>query len=309
MAKYYQYILGENRGKVVSLKEIDDTMMDMILYVFDDGFRCNEDLIAPLNEWNIQGKIMAEVDSPSNIWKFKEKNITAQKMEAFAKDGTNYEIPDPYFTGKNGENLAKEKHEIIMEHPRKTNLKAITETLDNYYISNRYKKEDPIVIHNPIETGDPKKQISANPVEAVLPQQMPVKETHINFNDDIYLNLDLDNCINIIGKSESYSFTIRDIINALQPKSEARQITSSFENEATVLYNKCSKEAADVTLKIELDLPSFSLFKSIKENYPEGWDRMFIENVVNNIQIDDLKNKLIDSLIEQYNSQTKPLYD
>lgn len=304
MAKYYQYILGENRGKVVSLKEIDDTMMDMVLYVFDDGFRCNEDLIAPLNEWNIQGKIMAEVDSPSNIWKFTEKNITAQKMEAFGKDGTNYEIPDPYFTGKNGENLAKEKHEIIMEHPRKTNLKAVTETLDKYYISNKFKKEDSVL-------EAPKKQTPINPVKAVLPQQIPVKETHINFNDDIYLNLDLNACVNIIGGSESYSFTIRDIINALQPKSEAIQITSSskFENEATVLYNKCTKEAADVTLKIELELPSFSLFKSIKENYPEGWDRMFIENVVNNIQIDDLKNKLIDSLIEQYNAQTKPLYD
>ena len=305
MAKYYQYILGENRGKVVSLKEIDDTMMDMVLYIFDDGFRCNEDLIAPLNEWNVQGKIMAEVDSPSNIWKFKEKNIAAQKIEAFGKDGTNYEIVDPYFTGKNGEDLAKEKHEIIMEHPRKTNLKAITETLDNYYISNKFKKEDSALSHS-IEV--PKKQ---TPVEAVLPQQTPLLETQINFNDDIYLNLNLDKCITIIGGTESYSFTIRDIINALQPKSEARQITSSskFENEATVLYNKCSKEAADVTLKIELELPSFSLFKSIKENYPEGWDRMFIENVVNNIQIDDLKNKLIDSLIEQYNTQTKPLYD
>ena len=315
MAKYYQYLIGENRGKVTTLKEIDDSMSDMILYVFDDGFRCNEELIAPINVWNVQGKIMAEVENPNNVWKFSEKEIAPEVKEAFGKNGQNYEIPDPYFVDKNGNELGKKKREIIMQHPRRA---INTEPLKKYYISNQ--KHDEI---SDIVMPEPIKEIQA---AIVKPQPRPIQNVSNPINSIFNYNYNYNDKSVIKFFNEDTQdideVSIKEIINIIRNSrkencSETDNIAhTNFSNEATELYNKCKKSEAEITLKLELELPTFELFKTIRDNYPEDWPKMFIENIVYNLDIKDLQQMLVNSLFKLYDSKSSdevktstPLYD
>lgn len=304
--------MGENRGKVVTLKEIDDSLPDMILYIFDDGFKCNEELIAPINEWNTQGKIMAQVENSLNVWKFTEKEIAPEVKEATGKNGELYEAADPYFFDKNGKSIAKTKKEIKMEHPRRTINPKVGEIPQEYYKCLK-KEEKP--------TKEIENQVAPKSVEEKSEGNEELEQAPTNINSSAVLNTvtissngkdsikfiynDNTSLDFVNSEGDTDSFKVKDVVSFLKDNFEKDESNQKdkliFENEATVLYNKCTKEEAEVTLKIGLDLPSMSLFKSIQENYPEGWDRMFIENVVNNIEIEDLKNKLIDSLFRQYN--------
>lgn len=316
--RYYQYLIGENRGSVVSLTEIDDTLSDMILYIFDDGFKCNEDLIAPINQWDVKGKIMAQVDSPSNIWKFTEKEIVPETKEASGKDGQMYEAADPYFFDKNGNSVAKAKKEIKMDHPRRTTVPEKITNNNSFY---RSLKDNPNVENSKVPTENPgtsnntsdaSQLYSAEEVQELL-KKMGVTPVKQEGNLDVMIvnvsqykfPYDDDTTVRFVDSDKnSDSFKLKDIVKLikenLSDEKTEQSVNTTYENEATVLYNKCSKEEAEVTLKIVLDLPSVELFKSIQDNYPEGWGRMFIENAVNNIETEELKSKLVDSLFNQY---------
>lgn len=76
--RYFQWITGENIGKVVEFTNIEEED-NLIFFQFNDGTRCNVDLIADIKEKNPSGKYMAEVSGPDNIWKFEEKLIGGQE--------------------------------------------------------------------------------------------------------------------------------------------------------------------------------------------------------------------------------------
>ena len=65
--RYFQFLAGPRNGEVVVFDKIEEE--DGIVFVcFKDGSRCNEQLILPLNSHDYQSQLMAEVDSPSNVW-------------------------------------------------------------------------------------------------------------------------------------------------------------------------------------------------------------------------------------------------
>jgi hypothetical protein len=70
--RYFQYIMGDNRGQVVIFDRVETDGEDNYV-VFKGGARCNESLIAELNANDLTGKYMAEVSDPNNVWQFKEK--------------------------------------------------------------------------------------------------------------------------------------------------------------------------------------------------------------------------------------------
>jgi hypothetical protein len=82
--RYFQWLDGEDRGKVVTLKNIFREGKDTY-FEFDDGESCLVDFIAPMansvgemksKRMNKDGKItpafMIEVSSPSNVWRWEE---------------------------------------------------------------------------------------------------------------------------------------------------------------------------------------------------------------------------------------------
>jgi len=70
--RYFQWIVGERRGEVM----VFDSVIEedgLIFIVFKDGSRINEDLVAEINVEKLDGKLMAEVENPSNVWSFKDE--------------------------------------------------------------------------------------------------------------------------------------------------------------------------------------------------------------------------------------------
>jgi len=70
--RFFQFLAGERKGEVLIFDRIEQDGGDVYL-CFKDDSRCNEDLILPINKREYSNELMAEVESPSNIWTFDEK--------------------------------------------------------------------------------------------------------------------------------------------------------------------------------------------------------------------------------------------
>jgi hypothetical protein len=70
--RWFQWIAGDRKGEVVAFEKIESEDANIFL-VFKDGSRINENLVSQINEKDLTGKFMAEIDSPNNLWKFKEE--------------------------------------------------------------------------------------------------------------------------------------------------------------------------------------------------------------------------------------------
>ena len=70
--RFFQFVAGPRRGEILIFDRIESE--DGIVYIkFKDGSRIIENLIAQINEKNLSEKLMAEIDSPTNCWQFKDK--------------------------------------------------------------------------------------------------------------------------------------------------------------------------------------------------------------------------------------------
>jgi hypothetical protein len=87
--RYFQYLAGPRNGEVVLFDKIEEED-GMIFIKFKDGSRCNEKLILPLNATNYVSELMAEVDSPSNLWTIKEEWVGRQEEKWAWQDETNH---------------------------------------------------------------------------------------------------------------------------------------------------------------------------------------------------------------------------
>ena len=109
--RYFQYLIGERQGEVLTLDKIEEDE-GMIFVSFKDKSRCNKDLILPLNNKNRINQLMAEVDSPHNIWTFKEEWEGRQKEETAKDSDGNVVVITPAIYGK--------KKKILIPPPRET---------------------------------------------------------------------------------------------------------------------------------------------------------------------------------------------
>lgn len=126
--RYFQWVVGDRKGEVVVLNEIIEDDGDVFLE-FKDESRINVEFVAELNQRDLSGKMMAEVDSPSNIWRFKEiekdgdKPRVVQDWESQQK----YEVPTADeiaaadLTSSGGQTRpVKRKKQIELIPPKKT---------------------------------------------------------------------------------------------------------------------------------------------------------------------------------------------
>jgi hypothetical protein len=148
MKLYFQHVDESDEtlfGTVTYLDYIDDTDPSMILYVFDDGTRCNQDLVAPINTSEPQLTFaMVQVESPSTAFVF-AKNDNLGEPVIKTKDANNNEafIYNPNFYDANGN--PKKVRKMRIEKPAKTTHKRFDDITD-YYVSR---------IQDYIENGDP----------------------------------------------------------------------------------------------------------------------------------------------------------
>lgn len=126
--RYFQWVAGQRRGDVLVLDKIEEE--DGIVYLaFKDNSRINSELVAEINVRDLTGKMMAEVESPSNIWKFQEEKSEDDKprIEKDWESQIEYEIPsadeiaNADLTGTGGEVKPRQKlKKIQLIPPRPT---------------------------------------------------------------------------------------------------------------------------------------------------------------------------------------------
>jgi hypothetical protein len=92
--RWFQWISGNRKGEILVFDNI--VSEDGVIYIsFKDGSRINESFVAQINQRDLTGKMMAEIDSPNNAWKFKEVETKNEgpRYEVDANTGLKYEVP------------------------------------------------------------------------------------------------------------------------------------------------------------------------------------------------------------------------
>ena len=175
--RYFQWVLGERRGEVVFFEKIIQEG-DSSFIEFKDGSRINTELIAEINEDNISGKMVAEVENPHNVWGFEEEKSKDKgpRIEQDWESQIKYEVPSvddlvhaDLTSGGGNVKPHQKRKKVKLIPPRKTKNKfgkiATTDDLSSLY--NESINSTPIVeqttlaslsdtiIENTIVSNDP----------------------------------------------------------------------------------------------------------------------------------------------------------
>jgi len=125
--RYFQWVAGDRRGEVLVLQEIVEEDGDTYLS-FRDNSRINTEFVAEINQTDLTKKMMAEVESPNNIWKFQEKDLpesSKPRVEQDWESQVNYEVPsvEEIIAAETGTPLKPKKKIIDLIPPRPTTTK------------------------------------------------------------------------------------------------------------------------------------------------------------------------------------------
>lgn len=97
--RWFQWIHGDERGNILFFDHIE-TEDDNNYIVFKDKSRINENFVAPLNQQDLTGKLMAEIDHPNNFWKFHEE-VVGEQQEVWELNAEQERVcVQPYIPGK-----------------------------------------------------------------------------------------------------------------------------------------------------------------------------------------------------------------
>lgn len=112
---YFQYIQGMKQGKIVCLVKVindEDEFGQPVTYlVFDDGERCNAQMIAPINDalaYSSGNFYMARLYSENNKWTFQKLDMHEEKRQAIGGPDNNQ-----LFEGANPYAIPGKKHQSV----------------------------------------------------------------------------------------------------------------------------------------------------------------------------------------------------
>ena len=317
---YFQYLQGENQGKIVKLEKIDDTLPDNNMYYFSDGLKCFSNLVGLWGDVNAykSGKIISLIPNQDNKWKF-QKNIIKQNDKKGYYEEQEFDIPDPYFVDKSGKQL----HNSVLQK----NIDAIPpiyrdrdkiEIPEEYFMScaNTYWDSDNSVA---IVSPEPEKnlqdlfntQLTHNP-EYVNNIVEPVsRDLTINLdepdNKDIKISVIKDN--QIIIASEYLYDIISDYVSEDSEDTQNIQINSNSSNDISepvkILVDSCKKKPQEIEMSLDIDLPNKTFYEMISENYGIEKSKECISYIIDNLDITLIKDALKSALLEMYCSNSE----
>jgi len=152
--RYFQWIAGEKRGQVMIFDKYFTDGDGTLYIIFKDGSRINSAYVASLNQRDLTGMLMAEVDSPDNVWTFKEEWIGRKEEVWVEQDETNpgHKVcVQPFIPGRKVIKLIPPNPTIIKTHD-KENINNINNEIEKKEIeiikqeTNNIDKNDPIYI-------------------------------------------------------------------------------------------------------------------------------------------------------------------
>lgn len=193
--RFFQWVVGDRKGEVLIFDKIE-TDEENVYIVFKDGSRINETLVAPLNQKDLTGKYMAEVDSPTNVWSFKEEWVGRQeeKWETNAEGISVCVVP--FIPGRKVIHLIPPKK----TPPKSSNFGQIT---------------------NIAPPPPPPQPVSA-PIESVIE-----KNTNIDKNDPVYI---------LMSKSKKVETEIEMIMTVSLPSKSLYEIAKTSFDEGDIKF-------------------------------------------------------------------------
>jgi len=331
--RYFQYLAGENRGKVVKLKEIDDVSKPgMTIYVFDDGFKCSDELIANINDKEAVNNhmILAAVQNAHNIWKFRESKIE-EKSYVGHYNNQDFEIPDPYFVNKDGKR-EHEPHVTVTPVAPKASKEEL-EPLDSFFLSAKRAKEEELQEEKKtsgIVKDEAPEEVVLDASNIIPPDGTTIKvedykvawaykieydpkdqRFKLDFKDPSWFSNKVVEVVeHVDGEDKSTEYNAHDLLTIGRKAVDEAYAEQEAEDGPSlgpgVMLKNCKKSPADVSMTLTLNLPSIDAYKLIKENYPEEWSQEFIEGIIMKLSTSEIRKSLSAALTEMYESAVQP---
>ena len=217
--RYFQWIVGDRRGEIVVFDKIEVDDGDSYI-VFKDESRINEILVAPINQQDLTGKVMAEIDSYTNCWTFKEEYVGRQE-EKWDKNADGESVcVIPFNPGRKVTKLIPPKR----TPPKKSNFGTISNT--------------PIIAE---AISTPKEEIDKH-----------------------------------------------------------QEIKVSYESDPVyIILSKAKKKDHEIEIQFSVSLPDKSLYQIADSSFEDGGTK-FIDFIIDDLDISDIKNAIKDGLVRMY---------
>lgn len=322
---YFQYLRGENQGKIVELEKIDDSgTLNEYLYYFSDGTKYFESFVGLWADTKAytSNKILAMIPNINTLWKFEVKEVKQQHKKSIGEDGKEYEIPDPYFVDRNTGKALHNTQSIKVSdkaYPPPYRKFAPIEISNEYYMSYSSDKESQQEEYTQEasdnkNTEDSNWRVSPNILEHHQPEDMPM-----TINLDLQDNKFMGPTVSIIKDNQIFAGPDKlwNILNDLiaEINDSEKSIENKNENYTTknseeqisdpikILVDSCKKNPHDISMDINIDLPNKSFYRMIYENYGEELANKSIHYLIDNLDISIIKQALEESLIETYSDE------
>ena len=256
MKRYFQWLVGDDRGKVVEF--VDITQEDgEYFYNFDDGESCNMSYIcAATNDKNmLKGKAMVEVSGPYNAWRFEEiktRNFTTAKDE-------HIEVPpleDVLGQSKDG-NVESAVGTMRLIAPKTNPIKGMPLPSVQEYLRELKTEKYTIPNASGVDT-----EVILNKTEESKSESPEISETPKTNKEDVIEGIPADDPVYILVKT-------------------------------------CKKHDTEITMTVNIDLPSKSIYEFAKSEFENG-DEKFINILAELIKIDNITDAIKNALNDAY---------
>lgn len=331
--KFFQHLDKERLGQVTKLVAIEEDV-DMTLFHFADGTKCNVEFCSPLNDTKAfeNHQIMAEVSDPQNIWTFQDKVVIPKTKKGIDRDGQEWEIPDPYLDPKGEKgphqevtkkigippsvvrrsNLSKfgiesepQKPTIAVAQPAPEQVEQLRKDVDT--VAKSLKEHLPGIVSS-LSAGNATIN-KPNPGEPVFINISPIQ------GGTWSVQVDQIDKIGLIKGSEQYVGYTEELFNHLkseqnppieQGEPEDPGTKTFSENDPVfILIDKCKKKEGICNLEIKAQLPGKSIYTLIQEEYDEADSEKFFDIIIDQLDVNEIKKAIKESLKAAYSSSTQ----
>ena len=275
MDRYFQWIAGDDKGKIATLAHIVNIDGEQY-YEFTDGERCSLTFISPMTTdiRQLRGKLLVEIDSPTNPWEFYIEEPKLYKDESMR--GQEIEIPS--------------LHDITKAEGQVTNLEHSDVGTEKIRPPKRNQNLRPLPNPNDYPAPVAKNRVSAPAPEPTVQTVVePVPEAKIPPETKFTFEPESSGVISI----NENNFVAPQVVSA------PRVVVDPVE----IFVNNCKKHETNVDLSLTLNIPSRELFKIADSEFEDGGEK-FVNYIIQDLDINCIIDSLRQSLLDAYKGNT-----
>ena len=290
-SRYFQYIDGEEKGKVVELKDIFEESGELF-YSFDDGESINSVFISPMTTSisTLKNKFLVEIQSPRSeyMWRFQKvsshvvdlgngDSTTAPPLEDLLRRGM-YKDENGNYIIEGDSMLGKDKILFPLNNDIKPQeIKPLPE-LDWFYDPNDIEEEVEV-------TTPPQTKRDFIPVDTIFEPEG---------------DLGSDGPMELVTGDEAEKY--RDELIQCTESCQQVQIepeTSEDEKAVSILIKKTKKHETEIPITLIMSLPSKSLYSIVCDEFENG-SELFVNEVVKSLTDIQIKDAIKSGLKVAY---------